>query len=52
MNHGTFFDPHSVVFKPTTTNMENKRDDKDGEKLKIRIKRKRLRIKKILLTVA
>ncbi len=45
-NHGTFFDPHSVAFEPTTAYLENKRDNNDGEKLKDKDKKKKITNKK------
>jgi len=46
MGHGTFFEPHSVVFDPTNTYLESKRDDQVREKITDKAKKKKVANKK------
>ena len=46
MDHGTFFEPHSAVFKPTNTSMESKIDDQVREKITDKDKKKKVANKK------
>ncbi|HKU83324.1 MAG TPA: hypothetical protein VJP58_04715 [Candidatus Nitrosocosmicus sp.] len=46
MGHGTFLEPHSVVFDPTNTYLESKRDDQVREKITDKAKKKKVANKK------
>ena len=46
MDQGTFFEPHSAVFKPTNTSMESKIDDQVREKITDKDKKKKVANKK------
>ena len=46
MDHGTFFESHSAVFKPTNTSMESKIDDQVREKITDKDKKKKVANKK------
>ena len=44
MGHGTFLEPHSVVFDPTNTYLESKRDDQVREKITDKDKDKKKKV--------
>jgi hypothetical protein len=46
MDQGTFFEPHSAIFKPTNTSMESKIDDQVREKITDKDKKKKVANKK------
>jgi hypothetical protein len=46
MDQGTFFEPHSAIFKPTNTSMESKIDDQVREKTTDKDKKKKVANKK------
>ncbi len=46
MDQGTFFEPHSAIFKPTNISMESKIDDQVREKITDKDKKKKVANKK------
>jgi hypothetical protein len=46
MDQGTFFEPHSAIFKPTNTSMESKIDAQVREKITDKDKKKKVANKK------